>query len=325
MMLNSMDLESCQGQIQERPSHAKDLLSGWARPAGAPLETLPAAEWHGPFDPELQRRATIALEAGKVVLLPHLAFHLMPSELDLLDPAVSGGARKNISLDPKTGALGNTTLKGDAAAPLRAMMHRFGSAAMQFVQDLLPDYAAKIERGRTSLRPNEIAGRNYSPRHDDKRLHVDAFPSRPLHGRRILRLFSNVAPDESARFWQLGEPFADFARKFMPQIKAPPPRSAWLYEWLGITKGRRSAYDHYMLRLHDRAKLNAAYQASTPKTDVYFPSGVSWLCFTDQVLHAALAGHGALEQTFHLPVEAMTEPAQSPLRILEGLAGRRLV
>ena len=289
------------------------------------LENLPIADWRGPFDPVLQRRATAALEAGKVVWLPNLPFRIEKDECDLLDPAVSGGARKNISLDPQTAALANTELESAAAVRLQAMMDRFACTATQFLRDLLPAYATQIERGRTSFRPKEIAGRTYSPRHDDKRLHVDAFPSRPVCGRRILRLFSNVASDGSARHWQVGEPFADFARKFVPRIKAPLPGSAWLYERLGITKGRRSPYDHFMLRLHDCGKLDVAYQTGAPKTDVQFPSGVTWLCFTDQVLHAALAGHGALEQTVYLPVETMTEPALSPLRVLEGMVGRPLV
>jgi len=37
-------------------------------------------------------------------------------------------------------------------------------------------------------------------------LHIDAFPSRPMHGRRILRFFANVAPD-APRHWRVGEPF----------------------------------------------------------------------------------------------------------------------
>ena len=55
-----------------------------------------------------------------------------------------------------------------------------------------------------------------------------------------------------------------------------------------------------------------------------FRSGTTWLCFTDQVLHAALAGHCALEQTFHVPVSAMAAPQLTPLRVLERLAGRHL-
>ena len=75
------------------------------------------------------------------------------------------------------------------------MMQRFADDALRLLTDLLPLYAPTLERARTSFRPTEIAGRPTSPRHDDRRLHVDAFPSRPLGGKRILRLFNNIAPD----------------------------------------------------------------------------------------------------------------------------------
>jgi hypothetical protein len=41
-------------------------------------------------------------------------------------------------------------------------------------------------------------------------------------------------------------------------------------------------------------------------------------------MHAVLSGQFMLEQTFHLDVEAMAEPARSPLRVLETILGRRL-
>jgi len=273
----------------------------------------------------MQTRAVAALESGKVILLPDLPFRLAPDEIALLDPSTSGDARKNISLDPDTGKIGNTALDSAGAARLAAMMERFGQSASQFLRDLLPAYAPALERGRTSFRPVEIAGRAYSPRHDDTRLHVDAFPSRPTRGKRILRLFTNIANDGAPRHWRVGEPFASFAATLMPRLKVPMPGSAWLLEHFGITKGKRSAYDYYMLGLHDGAKLDADYQARAPKWDVHFAPGTTWLCFTDQVLHAALSGHAALEQTFYLSVAAMAEPATSPLRVLERLSGRALI
>lgn len=288
------------------------------------IERLPIADWHGPFEPALRDLAIDALESGRV-LLAELRFRVMPDELFLLSPAVMGSDRKNISFDPVTGQVGNMSLAGEQAERLRAMLRRFGDAAETLVRDLLPGYAATLERARTSFRPAEIAGREYSPRHDDRLLHVDAFPSRPMHGRRILRLFCNVASDGAARAWRVGEPFPDFARQFLPRTGGSLPGSAWFLERLGITKGRRTEYDHIMLRLHDLGKLNSVYQTSAPKADVSFGAGTTWLCFTDQVLHAALAGHCALEQTFHLPVAAMAHPERSPLRVLEELAGRPLV
>ena len=79
-----------------------------------------------------------------------------------------------------------------------------------------------------------------------------------------------------------------------------------------------------MLGLHDGAKLDMEYQSRAPKTNVYFGPGVTWFCFTDQVLHAALSGRAALEQTFYLPVSAMAHPETSPLHVLEKMSERRL-
>ena len=287
------------------------------------LETLPITAWHGPFEAALRQQALAALEGGKVLVLPDLAFAVKPEEADLLRPDVSGAERKNVSLDPVTGQIGNAD--PESASRVGAMMQRFADDAMRLLNDLLPGYALMLERARTSFRPTEIAGRATSPRHDDRRLHVDAFPSRPLRGKRILRLFSNVAPDGAPRSWRVGEPFEAYAQRFLPRTHSPLPGSAWLLARLGFTKGQRSPYDHLMLRLHDRGKLDDAYQATGPRADVMFSSGTTWLCFTDQVLHAAMAGHCALEQTFHVPVAAMADPASTPLRVLERLANRTLV
>jgi 3-deoxy-D-manno-oct-2-ulosonic acid (Kdo) hydroxylase len=288
------------------------------------LEELPIHEWHGPFGPELCQRAVRALEEGRVLFLPRLPFQTEPDEAAFLTADAAGGERKNISLDPATGRIGNTSLPPDAAARLARMIDRFGCSAARLLHDLLPGYAPTLERARTSFRPVEIEGRATSPRHDDRLLHVDSFPTRPMLRRRILRVFSNIAPDGAVRAWRVGEPFPDYARRFLPRARTPLPGSAWLLEKLGITKGRRTAYDQIMLRLHDAGKLDAAYQSAAPKADVTFAPGTTWLCFTDQVLHAALSGHCALEQTFHLPVAAMADPARAPLSVLEQLAGRKL-
>ena len=285
---------------------------------------LPVTTWNGPFAPDLQTRALDALESGRVILCPSLPFQIAPAETTFLNPAVGDDSRKNVSLDPATGKLGATALAPDEAARLAAMMQRFSDQAQSLLHGLFPSYAPSLERARTSFRPTEIAGRPYTPRHDDTRLHVDAFPSRPLAGRRILRVFSNVADDGSVRKWKVGEPFADFAPKFLPRLKSQPPGAAWAMRTLGLTKATRTPYDHLMLSLHDAAKFDAGYQAKAPQIGLDIPAGATWFCFTDQVLHAALAGHCCLEQTFHLPVEAMAQPDHSPLKVLERLQGRRL-
>jgi hypothetical protein len=123
----------------------------------------------------------------------------------------------------------------------------------------------------------------------------------------------------------VGEPFEDMAARFLPQARQGSRLKTHLLGLLGITRGIRSPYDTLMLGLHDDAKLDPAYQQNAPQTEIAFPSGSTWICYTDQVMHAALAGQFVLEQTFHLDVDAMAVPARSPLRTLERLRGRSLV
>ncbi|MBV8521404.1 MAG: Kdo hydroxylase family protein, partial [Acetobacteraceae bacterium] len=250
-------------------------------------EMFDIGTWTGPFDPEMQRRALAALEAGRVVFFPRLSFALSPGEARFLAPEVAGKS-KNISVDPKTRQCQGTALTGKDAQLLAAMIDRFGRCATSLVQALFPQYAVALERARTSFRPVEIAGRSYSARQDDRRLHVDAFPTRPMRGRRILRLFTNVAPDETDRLWEIGEPFEPFARHFLPKLRRPLAGSAWVMDRLGLTKGRRSRYDEMMLGLHDAGKLDETYQSQAPRAALRFPPGSTWIVYTDQALHAAL-------------------------------------
>jgi hypothetical protein len=79
-----------------------------------------------------------------------------------------------------------------------------------------------------------------------------------------------------------------------------------------------------MLGLHDRAKLDLDYQRATPKAEIRFPPGTTWLCYTDQVMHAAISGQFVLEQTFHLDLEAMVYPERAPFTVLERMTGQAL-
>lgn len=289
--------------------------------SGDIVVSLPIADWNGPFDPDLGRYAVAALEAGRVVCLTGLAFTTLPEEAVLLSPALLDNSRKNISFDPASGRVSGSA---EHPALLAAMLARFARSAESMLRGLLIPYADTLWAGRTSFRPAEIAGRAYSPRHDDRRLHVDAFPSRPIGGARILRLFTVLPQASAARAWRIGEPFESVAAGFLPALPSPAPLRARLYALLGLTKGVQSAYDQMMLALHDRMKLDADYQRQASYTARTFSPGSTWLCFTDQVSHAALSGHMMLEQTFHVPVQSMLDPEQSPLRVLERLAGRAL-
>ena len=270
----------------------------------------------------MRAQARGALEDGCVLIFPKLAFALGSDEREFLDPAVANGKAKNISLDPSTGHLQGMSVSGEKERRLAAMMERFGAGATHLVEQLLG--YRNVERARTSYRPVEVEGRVYSPTKDDRLLHVDAFPSRPMRGRRILRFFANVAPAR-ARSWEVGEPFEPFAEKFLPRVHTATPGQSWLFEKLGVTNGRRSRYDELMLALHDACKRDSNYQKNGPHTALSFAPGTCWMVFTDQVLHAALGGAFALEQTFHLEINEMAKPERSPLKVLERMSGRPLV
>ena len=280
--------------------------------------------WSGPFDGETRDRAIAALEDGRVLAFPSLDFPLLAEEQKFLTDSALDNSRKSISRDPRTRQTKGTGYDGPDLATLDAMLTRYASATASLLQALLPAYTASLDQARTSFRPAEISGRETSPRHDDRRLHVDAFPTRPMRGHRILRVFTNVAPDDTVRHWRVGEPFAAFAAAMIGRVRPPFPGQLGAMAALGLTKGRRSRYDHLMLGLHDAAKLDTGYQASAPNRAVSFPPGATWMCFTDAVLHAAMSGRCAMEQTFHIPVEAMAKPELSPLRVLERLTARSL-
>lgn len=264
-----------------------------------------------------------SLECGDVLFLPALPFRVLPEESSLFSPEILSTA-KNASFDPRSGRVGGATVSGADLERLRGLMQRFSEQAAALVDALLPPYRGRLQQARTSFRPAEIAGRPSSWRKDDTRLHVDAFPASPVQGRRILRVFSNVHPSGRARSWRVGAEFEGLVDRFAKTLSLPWPGQAAVLRALHITKSHRTPYDALMLQLHDRMKEDAVYQKDTPQTVVDFPAGTTWLTFTDQVSHAAMAGQYQLEQTFLLPVDAMLEENRSPLRMLERRLGKRL-
>lgn len=291
----------------------------------SPIVEFPLCSWQAPIEPALRQKAQETLESGGVLYFPHLGFDLRDEEKRFLAPVWSDGRAKNIYLRGRERSLRGFAGSEDDALALMALIERYSSAVRHFLDELLPSYAGSGELSNTSFRPVEAAGRAQSWRHDDSRLHTDAFPSKPTHGTRILRVFCNINSEGRPRQWRVGESFADMARRFLPRL---PPYHPWLagaMHKLGITKSRRSEYDHLMLHLHDAQKADTNYQETAPQVDMPFPPGSTWICFSDQVLHAVMGGQYLLEQTLHVPVAALSEPGRSPLRILEKMLGRPLV
>src|SRR5580765_7978860 len=155
------------------------------------------------------------LERGKVLFFGHVPFDFPDADREFLLSQKQTGSRfhKNISYRP-----GKDILKGvDDNSPdrerMNAIMRNFSAAVAQFVSRFLAPYAGKMKLDFASFRPLEEQGRDLPLHKRNDLLHVDAFPTRPTHGGRILRVFANINPSVG-RVWNVGEPFHDFLPKF---------------------------------------------------------------------------------------------------------------
>ncbi len=284
--------------------------------------TLPLRQWAAAE----ASSAVSELEQGKVLFLPELAFTLSEQEMTLLDPALVDPKRKNISYQPLSGKLTGVAV-AERRQQVQQLLERYYQSCRQLIAGLLPEYQEALHHPTGSLRLHPVSAWRASSswRKDDSRLHVDAFPSRPNYGERILRIFTNINPHGEHRQWRVGEPFPELAQRFMPRLARYSAFSSWLQHRVRITKTRRSHYDHLMLQLHDAMKADGDYQQQGPQLALAFPPGSSWICFSDQTPHAAMGGQFMLEQTFLLPVNKMQDPQRSPLKVLEQLRGQPLI
>lgn len=289
------------------------------------ITKIEADSWQNSFDASTQQTALSNIEQGGIVFLPSLKFKLLTHEQKFLSDVYADPKSKNISFDIKTNILRGSQGTSDDLVELKTMIERFANHARSLINGLFPYYQKNIRDGKTSFRPVLTENRKVkSIRKDDSKLHIDSFASQPVHGLRLLRVFSNVNP-HLPRVWKVGEPFENVADWFLPRISHRQWISPHLLQMIGVTKGVRSLYDHLMLQIHDSMKQDSDYQKTAPQQEVSFSSNTSWVVMTDKVSHAALLGQFLLEHTFYLPVEAMQKSELSPLRILERKTGKQLI
>jgi hypothetical protein len=293
-----------------------------------PIVTLRKADWRG--DPAACAEAVSALESGGVLHIPDLGFPIETDEERFFRDADLQLKSKNVSYDPSTNQVRGLKSTGEAMDQdrkvLGRMMQRYSRFSRDLCASLLGEYAERLSIARTSFRPVEIEGRkSRTVGSDDTLLHVDTFSSRPMGGRRILRVFRNANPDGKPRVWNVGEPFPDLARRFVPRIRSPWPGERAVLRMLNVTRSYRTLYDHYMLCLHDDMKRDSEYQRTVPRVRMEFAPGVTWMCFADQVSHAVLSGQHMLEQTLSIEVSQMAMPERSPLKILESILQKPLL
>lgn len=289
------------------------------------LETITLESWDTEISPVVKQKAIYALENGKVLYFPALAFPIRTDERHLLSPEIADPKSKNVSYDKVNDRLSGMQCSEQDTHLLKEMLKRYATCSRALIERLIPSYIPYLNQARTSFRPVEIAGRKSSYRKDDSLLHVDSFPSTPTKGRRIMRVFTNINPDQKPRIWRLGEPFPTVVKKIAPKTKPLWPGVAFLLQKLKITKDYRTPYDHCMLQIHDIMKGDQEYQKRVNQEQVLFMPGDTWIVFTDQVSHAAMAGQHVVEQTFYLPTAAMQYQETPPLAVLEKHFQKKLI
>ncbi|HZO90773.1 MAG TPA: Kdo hydroxylase family protein [Chthonomonadaceae bacterium] len=285
---------------------------------------------------EYRLRLCEQLERGNILLLPHAPF--VPSEADsafLRQQHQSEKAyHKNIAYKPRLNrTTGVKALNTEDAERMNAILGDYSRGAVAFLSALFPNYARAWQVDYASFRPVEEAGRMLPLRHRNDLMHVDAFPTRPTHGGRILRAFTNLNADRT-RVWATADSFEDLAARYardagLDRVTSPQAavaRSiAKLARKIGMRVPDRSPYDQFMLQFHHYLKANAEFQRTGQRRTLAFAPGATWITFTDQVAHAVLSGQYALEQTCIVPFQAMTLPELAPVAVLERLSGRPLI
>jgi hypothetical protein len=289
---------------------------------------------------ELARHYCRALENGEIICFdsPPYGFPMEDREFLLSQKQSNLKIHKNVSYRP-----GEDSLRGDACETpednqrLHRIMRNYSASVTAFLSRFLQPYAAHWTLDFASYRPLEEKGRDLSTHKRNDLMHVDAFPSRPTRGGRILRVFTNINPSRP-RLWETSAKFDVMVKKLADDAGLPRFAKdagsvtekirvalAPLMRTVGIKGIERSAYDRFMLHFHDFLKENTEYQNNWPKIPLEFPPGSTWMVYTDLVPHAALAGQFMVEQTYIVPLAAMVTPERSPLRQLEAHCGRSLV
>src|SRR5260370_12999772 len=121
-------------------------------PSSRRVVDFPVADWAEHPAASTCQAAVDALEDGKVVFFPKLAFHLKPTELSFLTPALVGNS-KNVSFNLATRKLGKCVCPEQSKADLMALMERFATQARILLDNLLPSYQNHIRPRRPTLPP----------------------------------------------------------------------------------------------------------------------------------------------------------------------------
>jgi hypothetical protein len=267
------------------------------------------------------------LECGEVLTFAPCPFPL-PCGDDrqfLFRQRLRGPFDKNISYCPDSRQLSGFWLESaEQSERLQRVLGDFSAQAISWLATLLPGYAARWQPDQATFRPEEEATRRLRPTARNDLLHLDAFPSRPTHGRRILRLFINIHPADP-RVWVTSDTFDKLLDRYGPMAGLPGGgANDWLQSlgrgFLKLLQPReipRLPYDQFMLRFHHFLKLHEPFQERGVKKVWRFPPSSAWLLFTDMVSHGELRGQYALEHSFFIAPETLAAPEIAPHALLQ--------
>jgi hypothetical protein len=294
------------------------------------------AGWKRPEQRETRARAYCdLLERGQILFFHELPFHFPAGDREFLVTQEWAELRmhKNVSYRPGEDILRGVTGEAATIERIQTIFRDYSAQVIEFLRQFLSPYAGKWTVDFASFRPIEEERRTLPLHKRNDLLHVDAFPSRPTRGGRILRVFTNLNPTK-ARVWNTTESFEELAKQYaeaagLREIAEDDSfLSRTVQTWaekLGFSGAGRTPYDMFMLRFHDFMKENREFQKNCPKVRMEFPPMATWIVFTDGVAHAAMSGQYAIEQTLLIPPQSLVTPEAAPYRILEGIAGCALV
>ena len=290
---------------------------------GSIIETLPLTDWNGPYEARRESAHVAALESRQRCC----SFRACPSgwaenEKQFLDARVSDGKAKNISRDPDTGKIQSTSLdRRCGAAGLTAMIARFA------------DQASSPGAGPAAL-PHCRARPHQLPPGGSEGPQLFQNLRRPAAACRCLSFASHAGAGASCASSPMSHPpHPGTGWSVNPSRRLPAtsfrgsdphlPGQSWLYEKLGVTRGRRSLYDELMLSLHDAGKLDDAFQQTIPRDRGWIspPAAAGWSSPTRCCMRR-WAGNSHWNRPSTWMWTEMAEPARAPIRVLERLAGR---
>ncbi|MGH9454276.1 MAG: Kdo hydroxylase family protein [Terriglobia bacterium] len=278
------------------------------------------------------------LEEGEILFFPQTPFVLPPEDCDYLRNVrqTRSSHYKNISYRPEESRVKGFDSRTAGHTTLFGIFQSYSDRVTSFVASFLEPYAKHMTIDYASFRPIEEHGRPLPTRLRNDLLHVDSFPTRPSHGNRILRVFTNLNPTRP-RVWFTGERFDHIAHKYaapagLMEISnaahSPLGRlrnfSTRMAQSLRLPVVARSPYDQFMHRFHHYLKANMEFQDSCPKSQWEFPPFSTWMVYTDLVPHAVISGQYAIEQTFIVPRHALVLPTRAPITVLEQMCGAPL-